>query len=145
MRNHILFGSLIIRAWTQTTELIPLMFSHVSSIIHSFQGSEMMRPLVQSSMDSEASYLAFLDKIILLLLEESIIDQQLCEVITSLTQVMLAVGLRWGQLIGSNPRTRALLSSITSACQRQLCLGSPDLDEHSITVRIVQETLNTVK
>ncbi|KAK7679660.1 hypothetical protein QCA50_017372 [Cerrena zonata] len=144
LKNHILFSSLVLRAWTRAMDPLPHIFSRLSGLIRSAPESEMMDPIIQSALDSEAFYRAFLDKTLLLLLEEYYIDQRLLGVVTSLTQVVLVLDLQWGRIIGVNPRTCALLSGIISACQRQLCLGSSDFEENSIAVQIFQEALHSI-
>ncbi|KAK7679665.1 hypothetical protein QCA50_017377 [Cerrena zonata] len=136
-----LFGQVIVRAWTQTQQSFPDRFSHVHDIICSLQGTNQLEPFLLGVLDSQPTFSVFLDKIHLLLLDESLIDQELCDVIATLVQVMIALKEYGNQALGLNPRTTALLSSITSACQRQMCMGSRDPQGKNILNTHIQETL----
>lgn len=107
----------------------------------------MVRPFLESPLDSSTLHLSFSSKAQLVLLDESVIDQDLRNAIEILPVVAITLDLHPSRdpVMGANPRTTSLLSCIISACQRQLCMGSWGPDESGITIRVVRETLSTIR
>ena len=146
-REHVLFASIIIRSWVQATDLLPHTFFSVCDIIISLQGTKLLGTLLESVLSSEELYMSCLDKCHRFLLDDSFLSQDLSKILQTLQAVMLTLRSYGEQVLGSNYITKCLLSSLASACQRQMCMGpkGDDGNEQPSTIEIVRQVSDSIK
>lgn len=129
--------------------MLPSMFPRIIAFITTIRDFPQIDSLLECILSTQELLTSFINKGRVLLLDDSYIDQELHDAIQTFHMVMQMRITDAQQVLGNNLSiAKYLLSSLISACQRQLCMGGPIIDdgsEHLVTREIVHAILDCIK